>query len=127
MNTLKILIKSKNLGTVHHSVINKQNFVKFNKDYCHNLARYNWDVKNLNIFEDHENSNFISEIELDVTSEKFLGGHVDSNVLNKLKNDDLFYLFRRKYYTDNLFLKINYLKPYDFPKEPLENQDIFLL
>ena len=126
-NILKILIKSKNFGAVKNSVINKQNFVKFNKDYCQNLTRYNYNVKNLNVFEDHENSNLISQIELDITSEKFLGGHVDSNVINKLKTDDLFYLFRRKHYNDNLFLKINYLRPYNFPKESFENKDIFLL
>lgn len=127
-NILKILIKSKNFGAVKNSVINKQNFVKFNKDYCQNLTRYNYNVKNLNVFEDHENSNFISEIELDITSEKFIDGHVDStDLIHSLKKDDLFYLFRRKHYNDNLFLKINYLKPYDFPKESFENKDIFLL
>ena len=119
MNTLKILIKSKNIGRIRNSTINKHNFVKFNKDYCHNLVRYNYNIKNLNIFEDHENFNFVSEIELDITSENFL---------TKLKTNDLFYLFRRKYYDDNLYLKINYLKSYDFPKEfTFENKDIFLL
>jgi len=127
MNTLRILIKSKNFGSIHNTLINKNNFIKFNKDYCHNLTRYNYKVKNLNVFEDTENSNFVSEIELDVSAENFLGGHTDSNILTKLKQDDLFYLFRRKYYGQNLYLKVNYLKPYNIPKDISDNQDIFLL
>jgi hypothetical protein len=127
MNTLRILIKSKNFGSIHDSLINKNNFIQFNKDYCHNLTRYNYKIKNLNVFDDTENSNFISEVELDISAEKFLGGYHGENILTKLKQDDLFYLFRKKYYQHNLYLKVNYLKPYDIPKNITDTQDIFLL
>ena len=127
MNTLKILIKSKNFGPVQNSIINKNVFFQFNKDYCNNLTHYNYKVRNLNIFEDTDNTNLMSEIELDVSDESFLGDHVDYNILTKLKQDDLFYLFRKKYYQHNLYLKVNYLKPFNIPKYSTENQDIFLL
>lgn len=126
MNTLKILLKTKNFGSIQNSLINKNNFIKFNKDYCHNLTRYNYNIKNVSVFEDTENSNFLSEIELDISAESFIGVH-EKNIMEKLKQDDLFYLFRRKYYENNLYLKINYLKPQKITDILNHNQDIFLL
>jgi hypothetical protein len=122
-NSLKILLKSKNLGNKHNATyLNKNNFIKFSNDYCHNLIRYNYNIKNLNVYEDTENSNFIGEIELDITNEN----DQIKNVLNKLKDDDLFYLFRKKYYQHNLYIKINYLQQHPV-SEFNHNQDIFLL
>lgn len=117
MNTLKILLKSKNLGCIKSSYKNKNTFIQFSQDYCRNLTRYNYHIKNVNVYEDSENCNFISEINLEIYG---------NDILTKLKEDDLFYLFRRKYYKENLYLKINYLHPQIISVFDM-NQDIFLL
>jgi len=115
--TLKILLKSKNLGSIKNHMDNKNSFIEFHKDYYKNLIRHNYNIRNVSLYQDFDNNNFISEIDINFSK--------DNDDIEKLKEEDLFYLFKRKYYNKNLYLKVNYLKK-DHSEFDI-NDDVFLL
>jgi hypothetical protein len=115
----KILIRTRNLGrkTSSNHTLNKENFLNFNNEYIQNLTRCNYTISNVSIYEDIDNSILYSEVNLNLDS------------LDNLKKDDLFNLYRYKYFNENLTLKINYLNNNN-KFLPITNQrdpDIFLL
>jgi len=123
MNIIKILIKSKNLGSIYNYKINQQNFINFNQSYYNNLISYNFNVSNVSFFYDFNKDNYVSEFELHFDEK-------ENDLISKIKLYDSFSIFKHKHYKENLYLKVNYLR-----KETHEinlfsnkkNNDVFLL